>query len=128
MLYRIIADLIVVIHLCFILFVMLGGFFALRWKKAAVIHLLAVLWGIIVEIFGLICPLTPLENNLRILAGQEGYGGGFIEHYLIPVIYPASLTRSFQYFLAALVIAVNVCIYGWIFGKRMKKEKEKNGG
>lgn len=127
MIYHIIADLIVVIHLSFILFVMLGGFLVFRWKKAAIVHLLAVLWGTIVELFGLICPLTPLEYHFRVLAGQQGYSGGFIEHYLIPLIYPATLTRSFQYFLAALVIAVNVCIYGWILSRCRQKMKDESG-
>lgn len=121
MFYRVLADLIVIIHLVFILFVMLGGFLVLRWRKAAILHLISVAWGIIVEVFGLICPLTPLEDHFRIMAGQHGYSGGFIEHYLIPLIYPASLTRSFQYFLAAFVIAVNVCIYGWILNRNRQK-------
>lgn len=122
MFYRLLADLVVLIHLAFILFVMLGGFLVLRWKRAAILHLAAALWGTIVELFGLICPLTMLEDHLRLLAGQQGYGGGFIEHYLIPIIYPTMLTRTIQYFLAALVIAVNLGIYGWILIKRREKK------
>lgn len=109
--YRLLADLLVALHFGFILFVVLGGLFALRWRRAVWIHIPAALWGAWIEIAGWICPLTPLERSLRRRAGQAGYEGGFIEHYLIPVIYPRGLTREVQLWLAVFVLAANVAIY-----------------
>ncbi len=113
MLARWLADLIVVVHLAFILFVMLGGLAVLRWPRLAWAHVPAVLWGVWIEFSGGICPLTPLENHFRVLAGEAGYDGGFVEHYLIPLIYPHDLTRGTQFVLGAIVIAVNLAVYGW---------------
>lgn len=109
--YRLAADLILVLHLGFILFVVLGGLLALRWRRAVWVHIPAALWGAWIEIAGWICPLTPLERSLRRSAGQAGYEGGFIEHYLIPLIYPRGLTREIQLGLAVLVVAANLVIY-----------------
>ena len=89
--YRLTADVLVVLHLAYILFVVIGGLFALRWRWIALIHLPAAAWGILIEIMGWICPLTPWEVKLRIAAGEVGYDGSFIEHYLIPVIYPTGV-------------------------------------
>ncbi|MEL7536236.1 MAG: DUF2784 domain-containing protein [Pseudomonadota bacterium] len=114
MIYRVLADLVVIVHLGFILFAMLGGLLALRWRWAPLLHLPAVLWGAYIELSGGICPLTPLENDLRHAAGSSGYTGGFIEHYLIPLIYPSGLTHSVQVLLAAVLVAANVVIYAFV--------------
>ena len=111
MLERVLADLVVAAHLGFIAFVALGGLLALRWRWAPVVHLPAALWGFYVEIAGAVCPLTPLENALRRAAGVSGYSGGFIEHYLVPLIYPASLTAPLQRSLAASVVLLNLAVY-----------------
>lgn len=111
MIYSLLADFVLVLHVGFIVFVVLGGLVALRWPRAAIIHLPAAAWGILIELFGWVCPLTPLENSLRRSAGEAGYAGGFIEHYLLPVIYPGGLTREIQLVLAGGVVAVNVAIY-----------------
>jgi len=109
--YSILADAIVVIHFLFILFVMTGGLLVIRWPKMAIAHLPAAVWGAAVEIFGWICPLTPLENRFRDLSGETAYSGDFIGRYLLPVIYPDHLTTEIQYILGGLVIIVNAVIY-----------------
>ena len=108
------ADLVVLFHLGFILFVVTGGFLVLRWGKVAWLHIPCVLWGAWIEITGWVCPLTPLENGLRIAAGSARYSGGFVEHYIIPLVYPAELTRRTQLALGVGVIALNLCIYGLV--------------
>jgi hypothetical protein len=126
MLYQAGADAVVLIHFGFILFVLLGGFLAWKWPWMPWLHLPAVLWGALIEFRGGICPLTPLENRLRQAAGEDGYPGSFIERYLLPVIYPAELTRELQVLLGLLVLAVNFAVYGilWI----RQKNKPKNNG
>jgi len=108
---RFAADAVLLLHLGFIVFVMLGGFLVFRWPRLALLHVPAVIWGALVELTGKICPLTFVENQLRIAAGTSGYTGSFVEHYLLGVIYPAGLSRPAQYALALLVIAVNAAIY-----------------
>jgi hypothetical protein len=112
MLYRLAADSVVLIHLFFIVFVVLGGLLALLWRWIVLLHLPAVAWGITVEWLHLYCPLTPLENVLRNKAGASGYEGGFIEHYLIALIYPTGLTANLQLVLGAIVVLVNLLVYG----------------
>lgn len=112
--YRVLADLVVLVHLAFVVFVLLGGLLALRWRWMPWVHLPAALWGAATELFGWLCPLTPLEIRLRRASGAAGYTGGFVERYLIPVIYPAELTRELQLLLAACVVALNLAIYGLI--------------
>jgi uncharacterized protein DUF2784 len=114
MAYRILADLVVGVHALFVVFVVAGGLLALRWPWVAAAHLPAAVWGTLIEFRGWICPLTPLEKSLRASAGQAGYTGGFIDHYLLPVLYPAGLTRGVQLVLGSLVIAVNVVVYGML--------------
>ena len=114
MLLRLAADTVVLIHLLFILFVLLGGLLVLRWPRLALLHLPAAAWGMAVEFLHLYCPLTPLENRLRLAAGQAGYDGGFVEHYLIPLIYPAGLTPQIQLWLGGVVLVVNALVYGWL--------------
>ncbi len=115
MLFRLAADAVLCIHLAFILFALLGAVIAARWRWIPFVHLPAAAWGFFVEITGRICPLTYLENSLRIKAGQSGYPESFIEHYLLAIIYPAGLTREIQFVLAGVVIGVNIAIYGWLF-------------
>ncbi len=115
---RLAADAVLLLHLGFIAFVLLGGLLALRWPRAAWVHLPAAAWGVWIELSGALCPLTPLENRLRAAAGQAGYEGGFIEHYLLALIYPAGLTREVQWVLAALVVAANLAIYAWVWRRR----------
>lgn len=109
--YRLLADAVLVTHAAFVAFVMLGGLLAWRRPWLAWAHLPVVAWGAWIELTGGICPLTPLENRLRSLAGEQGYPGGFIEHYLLALLYPDGLTRNVQLALGVLVLAVNVAIY-----------------
>jgi len=109
--YRFLADAVLVLHLAFIVFVVLGGLVVLRRPGLAWGHLPAVVWAAATEFFGIICPLTPFENRMRALGGDAGYGGGFIEQYLTACIYPAGLTREVQFLLGALVLIINVAVY-----------------
>ncbi len=111
MLYRCLADAVLLAHLLFVVFVVAGGLVVLRWPRVAWLHVPAALWGVVVEWSGALCPLTPLEVALRRAGGEAGYGGGFVEHYVWPVLYPAALTRGSQLVLGALVVAINVIIY-----------------
>ncbi len=121
MIHRLAADAVLLLHLGFILFVLLGGLLALRWRWAPMLHLPAAAWGVYVELSGGLCPLTPLENRLRIAAGEAGYTGGFIEHYLLALIYPAGLTHEIQYVLAAIVVGVNGLAYAWVWRRRRRR-------
>jgi len=115
---RIAADLIVLLHLSFILFVGLGALLCLRWKRMVWLHLPAAAWGAAIELRQGTCPLTPLEQGLRLAAGDAGYAGGFIDHYLMPIIYPAGLDAWVQYALGSLVILLNLALYAWIWRSR----------
>ena len=111
MIYNFLADLVVVLHGLFVLFVLLGGFL-LFWKSSvAWYHIPAVFWAAGIEFLGWICPLTPLENMLREKAGVAGYDTGFVEHYIVPILYPASLTRQMQINLGIIVLSINVGLY-----------------
>ena len=114
MLLSLAADAVLLLHLLFIAFALLGGLLVLRWRWLAWLHLPVVLWAVTVESLQLLCPLTPLENALRQAAGQAGYSTGFIEHYLLPIIYPAGLTPVIQLWLAALVVVPNLLVYGFL--------------
>lgn len=109
--YGILADLLVVVHAAFVVFVVAGGVAVLWRRRVAWVHLPCAAWGAAIELGGWICPLTPWEQRLRVLAGQAGYAGGFVEHYLLPAIYPAGLTRGVQVALGVAVIALNVVVY-----------------
>lgn len=115
---RLAADALVLFHLAFILFVVVGGFLAWRWRRLAWMHLPCALWGAAIEFAGWICPLTPWEVALRHRAGQAGYEGGFVEHYIIPLIYPGDLTVTVRVVLGVLVVAVNVVAYVGYFRRR----------
>ncbi|HEX8274505.1 MAG TPA: DUF2784 domain-containing protein [Longimicrobiaceae bacterium] len=116
--YRFLADTVLVLHLAFVLFVALGGLLVLRWRRAAWVHLPAAGWGAVVMFTGWICPLTPLENGLRGLGGEAGYRGGFVEHYVVSVLYPSGLTRGIQVALGLGVILVNVAVYWRLLATR----------
>ena len=120
MLHRIAADLLVLVHFGFVLFVVGGGFLALRYAWMPWLHLPAAVWGATIEFMGWICPLTPWENALRRAAGEAGYQGGFVEHYLLPVLYPAGLTRDVQLALGTLVILVNLMAYAMVLRRRLR--------
>jgi len=111
MLYGLMADLVLVAHLAFVVFVALGGFLVWRWRRLAWVHVPVALWGAAIAVVGFTCPLTPLENRLQRLSGREGYQGGFIEHYVTALVYPAGLTREAQIVLGAAVLALNLAIY-----------------
>ena len=116
--YRVLADLTVALHRAFIVFVMVGGFVALRRPWVAWLHLPAALWGIWTEWAGRICPLTPLENWLRQQAGEGAYAISFVDRYLMPVLYPESLTREVQVVLGAVVVVVNAVPYTMLIRRR----------
>ena len=113
--YSFLAGLTVLIHLAFVMFVVAGGILLLRWRRLACVHIPCAVWGALISLGGWRCPLTPLENYWRGQARLPGYEGSFIEHYLIPVLYPTSLTREIQVDLGMVVIALNAMIYGWIW-------------
>ena len=115
------ADLIVVLHLAFVVFVIAGGLLAARWPRLAWLHLPAAAWGAWIEIAGRVCPLTPLENWLRRRSGGAGYESDFVEHYVLPVLYPAGLTRETQWWLGGLVVVVNLAVYGAVVWSRLRR-------
>lgn len=119
------ADALVALHLAFVAFVVLGGLLVLRWRWLAWVHIPAAIWGAWIEFAGWICPLTPLENRLREEAGQQGYATSFVEYYLLPALYPASLTRDMQWLLGAVVIAVNAVVYfaAWRRSKALHRQR-----
>jgi hypothetical protein len=110
--YRLLADAVVVFHALFIVFIVFGGFLAWRRRWVALVHIPCAVWGVLIEYRGWICPLTPLENALRHRAGQQEYSGGFIEHYLLPAIYPSGLTPRIQLVLGTFVLLINLFAYG----------------
>jgi hypothetical protein len=121
------ADILVLFHLLFILFVMFGGLFVLKWPKAAWLHIPAAAWGALIEFCGWICPLTPLENSLRRAGGGSQYTEGFIDKYIMPVIYPPGLTREMQWILGAAVVVVNLFVYGiWAVRLSRRRKLESN--
>lgn len=131
MLYRVAADGVLVVHSAFVLFVVLGGLVVLRAPGFAWLHLPAVAWGAFVEFTGRICPLTPLEVALRQAAGDAGYAGDFLEHYIVAVVYPEGLTRATQMVLGAAALLVNVAIYA-VALRRLRRRRgqshQTNGG
>lgn len=127
MAYRFAADAVLLLHGAFILLVLGGALLALRWPRAPWLHLPAAAWGVGIELTGAVCPLTYLEVALRERAGQQGYAGGFIEHYLLPLVYPAGLTPAVQYVLAGVVLAVNLLLYGWLLRRRAGKPFKPRG-
>ena len=124
MVYQVLADLVALGHLAFIVFALVGGLLALRWRWMPWAHLPAAAWGAAVEFFGWFCPLTPLENSLRRASGSAGYSGGFIERYLMPIIYPAELTREFQLLLGCILVVLNLAVYLSVW-RRLRTRKAR---
>jgi len=128
--FSLLADMVVIAHFLFVLFVIFGGFLVLYKRGWAWLHIPAAIWGAFVEFTGWICPLTPLENWLRIQGGGTAYASDFIERYIISLLYPSFLTRRLQFFLGSIVLVINICIYGWVIQRRRGKchlsEKTQN--
>jgi hypothetical protein len=122
---RILADLVLILHAAFIVFVVCGGLLAWRWRPVMWLHLPAVMWTILLEFQGWICPLTPLENFLRETGGTGGYRGGFIEHYLLPLIYPGTLTPGIRMALGLGVLMINLAVYGLLW---RQLRRDRTGG
>ncbi|MHA6195220.1 DUF2784 domain-containing protein [Pseudomonas wadenswilerensis] len=116
--YHIAANGLMLLHLLFILFAVGGALLVLRWPRLAWLHLPAAGWGFLVEVMHWPCPLTRWENHFRRLAGEQGYAQGFIEHYLVPMIYPEGLTPGIQLGLGIGVLVVNLGLYGWVLHRR----------
>jgi len=125
MFFRLAADLLMIIHLSFIIFVITGGFLVLKWRSIMYLHIPAAVWGALIELQDWICPLTPLEQHLRQAGGQRAYSGGFVEHYVEPIVYPAGLTREMQILFGLVVIAVNLLAYGWLL---IGRQRDKRAG
>jgi len=125
MTYSILADIVVVVHLGFVLFVVLGGVLMFRWRSVLWVHVPAAIWGVLIEFAGWTCPLTPLENWLRHLGGEAGYTGtgDFVGHYLVSILYPEALTRRFQITLGFIALAVNLLIYWRVFSRKIPRSR-----
>ncbi|MDN5942004.1 MAG: DUF2784 domain-containing protein [Nitrospira sp.] len=116
--HRLLADLVLILHLAFVVFVLCGGLFVLKWRWIAWLHLPAAVWGAVVEFIGWICPLTPLENWLRAQAGEATYRSDFIAQYLLPLLYPDNLTRGIQLLLGTMVVILNAAVYWWLWRRQ----------
>jgi hypothetical protein len=122
MFYRLAADAVVILHLAFVIFVVAGGLLVCKWRWIAWLHVPAVVWAVLLEFNGWLCPLTPLEIEMRAAGGQAGYAGGFIEHYILPVLYPAALDAKLQLAIGVFVIVMNIVVYGWVLLRLRKAE------
>ena len=116
--YQTLSDIVVLVHFLFIVFVLLGGLLALRWRWMPWVHVPSAVWGAVIELCGWICPLTPLEQWLRQAGGERAFSGGFVEHYILPIVYPAGLARPIQIALGVVVVALNLAIYGLVLRRR----------
>lgn len=125
MFYRLAADAVVLLHLGFVVFVVAGGLLVFRWRWVALLHLPAVVWAVLLEFRGWLCPLTPLELSLRASGGQAGYSGGFVEHYILPVLYPAELDSTLQIALGSFVIVINVVLYNWLLWRLKNRDMNR---
>jgi len=125
MVYSFLADVVALLHACFVLFALLGGFLVLWRSAVAWYHIPAVIWGSGIEFLGWICPLTPLENMLRTRGGNAGYAKGFVEHYIVPVLYPVGLTRKMQIDFGLIVLGVNILVYLLLWQKIKRAGKNK---
>jgi len=124
MLYRVLADIVLVLHLAFVVFVVAGGVIVWRRPGLAWLHVPAAVWGALIMFAGWICPLTPLENWLRRLGGEAGYSGGFVEEYVLTILYPSGLTRTHQIVLGAIVLVLNLAVYGLVWWKKRRAKAE----
>jgi hypothetical protein len=120
MLAHIAANLVVLLHMLFILFVLFGAWLVPRWRWVAWLHVPAFAWGAAIEFLGAVCPLTPIEQRLRGMAGERGYTGGFVDHYIVPVMYPAGLTPTLQLWLGMVVVVLNIAIYAFVLARRRR--------
>ncbi len=125
--YRFLTDALILFHFTFVGFVIFGGLLVLRWRRAALVHLPAAAWGVFIEWSGLLCPLTPLENFFRERAGLETYQGGFVNHYVMPILYPDGLTRDTQFALGAMILLINVSVYAIAFTRWRRQPGETLG-
>ncbi|MFZ5470273.1 MAG: DUF2784 domain-containing protein [Myxococcota bacterium] len=126
MFYRLAADAVVVLHLAFIVFIVAGGFLTWRWPRLAFIHLPLAVWGVAVQWMGWVCPLTPLENVLRRAAGESGYTEGFVEHYIIPLVYSPGLTHGLQWAMGAVVLLANAVAYVGLVVRRSAERRRRS--
>ncbi len=124
--YQPLADLVLIVHLGFVVFVLFGGLLVLRWRWIAWLHLPAAVWGAVVEFSGWICPLTPLENWLRAQGGEIGYEQDFIARYLLPILYPGDLTRDLQLLLGTVVVVLNAAVYWWLWRAVRTRGESRN--
>ena len=124
MIYRFLADLVILAHFGFIVFVLLGGLLAFRWQWMPWLHIPAMAWGGFIEFTGRICPLTPLENALRRAGGLAEYSQSFTEQYIVPIVYPAGLTRDFQVVMGIVLICLNMSIYAYLAWRRWNRITE----
>jgi hypothetical protein len=123
MIYRSLADVVLVLHLAFAVFAGVGALLVLRWRRLAWVHVPCAVWGALIMFAGWVCPLTPLENALRHRGGEAGYQGGFIDHYVVSVLYPRGLTRGLQYGIGAGVVLVNAAVYGSMLSRGGRKRR-----
>lgn len=128
MLARWLADAVVLFHVAFVVFAVLGGLLAFRWRWMPWLHLPVLAWAATVEFTGWICPLTPLENTLRLAGGEAGYTGGFVDHYLLPLLYPAALTRELQWTLGTGLVAFNLVLYVLLWRRHRRAARPHDGG
>jgi hypothetical protein len=120
--YSVLADIIALVHILFVLFVMFGALFAIRWPGVIWVHGPALIWGVIVEFADLVCPLTPLEIRLRVLAGEAGYREDFLSHWLFNVLYPDFLTRDLRFALGGSLLLLNVGLYAYVWRKKLDRQ------
>jgi hypothetical protein len=124
MLYRLLGDALVLLHVGFVAFVGVGAVLVLRRPWVALLHLPSALWAVLISFYGGTCPLTPLEKSLRTMGGQIAYSGGFVEHYLLPVLYPAGLTRDLQVLLGMVVLAWSAAAYALVLRRLRRRDPE----
>jgi hypothetical protein len=122
MIYRILAEATMFVHFAYLVFVVVGGLMALRWGWILLLHAPAFVWGGVMSLMGWICPLTPLENRFRRLAGEEGYDTGFIEHYIVSILYPPGLTRTHQIALGLGLLLLNGIVYAYLARRRFTRK------
>jgi hypothetical protein len=121
MIYRVAAELVILVHFAFVAFVVVGALLVVYRPWVAFVHVPAVLWGATTELIGIVCPLTPLEQRFWRLAGETGYAGDFVDHYLTSILYPTGLTRTVQVGLGSALLALNLALYGWVLARRRQR-------
>ncbi len=122
MIFHVLADLVVAFHGAYVVFVLFGALLALRWPWVLWVHLPNAIWGVLIEYAGWVCPLTPLENYLRARAGEAGYSGDFIEHYILRALYPHGLTPAVRWVLGTFALLVNVTAYALVLRRKSRKQ------